>query len=71
MDSMDGHFAGEIRLALIHDGNGSVRTLTGGSVNGNLLESQGKLVFSKEKYRDSSYEGPLAVLIPDVRIAGN
>ena len=71
MDVMDGHFAGELRLALQTDGSGNLTALTGGSVNGNLIPLQGKLVFSKERYKDSSYEGPLAVLIPDVMIAGS
>jgi hypothetical protein len=71
IDVMDGHFAGELRLALQTDGSGNLTALTGGSVNGNLIPLQGKLVFSKERYKDSSYEGPLAVLIPDVMIAGS
>ncbi len=70
MDVMDGHFAGEIRLALRTGEDGKVTPLTGGSVNGNILDSQGKLIFSRERYKDSSYEGPLAVLIPDVMVAG-
>ena len=70
MDVMDGHFAGELRLALRTGSDGSLTALTGGSVNGNLIPLQGRLVFSKERYKDSSYEGPLAVLIPDVTIAG-
>ena len=70
MDSFDGHFQGEIRLALLHHADGSVEELTGGSVNGCLPDVQGKLIFSKERYSDVSYEGPAAVLIPGVRIAG-
>ncbi len=70
-DEMDGHFAGEIRLALQRGETGETIPLTGGSVNGSLLESQGRMIFSRERYRDASYEGPLAVLIPDVRIAGS
>lgn len=69
-DPMDGHFAGEIRLALKRGEKGEIIPLTGGSVNGSLLSSQGRLVFSTERCRDASYEGPLAVLIPDVRVAG-
>lgn len=69
-DVMDGHFAGEIRLALARGKDGEIIPLTGGSVNGSLLASQGKLIFSRERYKDAFYEGPLAVLIPDVRVAG-
>ena len=70
MDEMDGHFKGEIRLALLHKEDGSVEELTGGSINGSLLDLQKNLVFSTEQYEDSSYSGPLAVLIPGVAVAG-
>ena len=70
MDPMDGHFAGELRLALLTGEDGSVTPLTGGSINGSILTAQKKLIFSKEQYKDSSYEGPLAVMIPDVTVAG-
>ena len=70
MDSFDGHFKGEIRLAFLHNGDGSFDVLSGGSVNGSLPEAQGSLTFSAERYSDSSYDGPAAVLIPGVMIAG-
>lgn len=70
MDIMDGHFKGEIRLALLYKADGSVEELTGGSINGSLLDAQGQLRFSEEQYEDLSYKGPLAVLIPDVAVAG-
>ena len=70
IDVMDGHFAGELRLALLTGEDGSVTPLTGGSINGSILTAQKKLIFSKEQYKDSSYEGPLAVMIQDVTVAG-
>lgn len=70
MDEMDGHFKGEIRLALLHKADGSVEELTGGSINGSLLELQQNIVFSTEQYEDNSYKGPLAILIPGVAVAG-
>lgn len=70
MDVMDGHFKGEIRLALLHHADGTVEYLSGGSVNGSLTDAQNALVFSTERYADSSYEGPLAVKIPNVAVAG-
>ena len=70
MDYMDGHFKGEIRLALLYKEDGTVEELTGGSINGSLLDVQEHLRFSLEKYEDRSYEGPLAVLIPSVAVAG-
>jgi predicted Zn-dependent protease len=70
MDSFDGHFKGEIRLGLLYKEDGSVEELTGGSINGSLIELQKNLVFSKEKYEDKTYRGPLAVLIRGVAVAG-
>lgn len=70
MDPMDGHFKGEIRLALLHHADGNCEKLTGGSVNGNLPDLQKALTFSLERYADLAYEGPLAILIPGVSVAG-
>ncbi len=68
-DSLSGFFGGEIRLAYLFTENG-VKILTGGSVNGNISEVQGSMTFSKERYSDSSYEGPMAVRLKNVRVAG-
>lgn len=70
MDVMDGHFKGEIRLAILHHADGSFEYLTGGSINGSLPDVQENMVFSAEKYEDSSYSGPLAVLLHGVAVAG-
>lgn len=69
MDEMSGRFGGEIRLAYLFDGE-NIQILTGGSVNGSLLEKQGQLVFSRETYLSSDYTGPYAMLIPAVSVAG-
>ena len=69
MDAMGGHFGGEIRLAYLIDGD-SVTPVTGGSVNGSILEAQKTFVFSTGRYVTASYDGPYAVRIPDVSIAG-
>ena len=69
MDFFDGHFGGEMRLALLHK-DGKAVPVCGGSVNGSILDVQGKLIFSKERYKSGSYEGPYAVLIPGVPVAG-
>lgn len=69
MDPFSGHFGGEIRLAQLY-GEDGVTCLTGGSLNGNLAALQGKMIFSKERYSDGSYEGPMAMLIPGVPVAG-
>ncbi|MDD6160407.1 MAG: metallopeptidase TldD-related protein [Oscillospiraceae bacterium] len=69
MDSMSGHFGGEIRLAYYFDGK-TTRIVTGGSVNGSILDSGGALVFSKQRYERADYKGPFAVRIPGVKVAG-
>ncbi len=69
MDVFSGHFGGEIRLAYLFDGE-KVTPVTGGSVNGSLLELQDNMIFSKETYKDSRYEGPLAVKFTGVPVAG-
>lgn len=70
MDMFTGHFGGEIRLAYFFDGE-KLTKVTGGSVNGIITEAHKNLVFSNEKYSDSSYEGPLAVRIENVAVAGS
>lgn len=69
MDAMTGHFGGEIRLAYLYTENG-VKLLTGGSINGSILDKQGKLIFSKERFSNSYYEGPFAVRIAGVNVSG-
>ena len=70
MDTFDGHFKGEIRLALLHHADGSVEELSGGSINGSLPDSQNNLIFSKERYEDDTYNGPMAIKIENVAVAG-
>lgn len=69
MDEFSGHFGGEIRLGYLYDGE-KTTIVTGGSINGNIFECGKKLVFSKERYSDSSFEGPYAVMLRDVETAG-
>ncbi len=69
MDKLSGHFGGEIRLAYLFDGN-ETHIITGGSINGLITDAQKDFEFSTEKYRDSKYEGPLAVRIRDINVAG-
>ena len=69
MDDFSGRFGGEIRLAyLIEDGK--VTPVTGGSVNGSLLESQKDLLFSTDRYVTSRYEGPYALKLKNISVAG-
>ena len=69
MDSFSGHFGGEIRLAFLYDGQKRI-PVTGGSVNGNILEVQKHLVFSREMQVDKEFEGPASVCLGLVSVAG-
>lgn len=69
LDVFSGYFGGEIRLAYLFDGEKTV-PVTGGSISGSLLEQQSKLTFSTERYRTSAYDGPFAVMIDNVNVAG-
>lgn len=67
---LTGHFGGEIRLAYLYDGE-KTTIVTGGSINGAIDKAQSNFVFSKERYKDSKYDGPLAVLIENIAVAGS
>lgn len=69
MDSMSGHFGGEIRLAYLIE-NGKAVPVTGGSINGSLFDAQGQLAFSSERYEAANYSGPYALRLKDVSVAG-
>lgn len=74
VDPLSGQFGGEIRLAYLHEVNGdkhSVRKLTGGCINGNIIEAGKEMVFSSEKYKDRNYSGPYAVKFKNISVAGS
>ena len=70
MDAFSGHFGGELRLGFLYE-NGTVTPVTGGSVNGSILDCQDRMTFSAERYRSADYDGPLAVRIEGVQVAGS
>ncbi|MBD5502040.1 MAG: hypothetical protein HDR10_12740 [Lachnospiraceae bacterium] len=70
MDSFSGHFGGEIRLAYLCNGEKRI-PVTGGSINGNILEAQKSLVFSSQIQREEKFEGPLAVCMEKIQVAGS
>lgn len=69
MDDFSGHFGGEIRLAFLYDGE-NVTEVTGGSINGSILESQFNMIMSKETQKDSDFEGPVAICFENIPVAG-
>lgn len=70
MDEMSGHFGGEIRLAYLIEADGTVTPVTGGSVNGSILEAQTDLAFSADRYLTAWYDGPYAMRLKGVSVAG-
>lgn len=70
MDAFSGHFGGEIRLAYLYDENGNRSLVTGGSVNGEIFSCQKDIVFSDERYSAYDYEGPFAMKVKGVSVAG-
>ncbi len=69
MDDFTGHFGGEIRLAFLYDGN-TVTPVTGGSINGSIIDAQSSMLLSKETQVEKGYEGPLAVCFDNIPVAG-
>ncbi len=69
MDDFTGHFGGEIRLAFLYDGE-KVTPVTGGSINGSLIDTQASMILSKETQVEDGYEGPLAVCFDGIPVAG-
>ena len=59
----------EIRLGYLIE-NGRVTPVTGGSINGSILEAQRDLAFSKERYTSQRYDGPYAILLKNIAVAG-
>ncbi len=70
MNSMSGYLGGEIRLAYLIEADGTVTPVTGGSVSCSLMEKQSELLFSTERFESGAYEGPYAVRIKAVSVAG-
>lgn len=69
MDSFSGSFGGEIRLAYWFDGEKTV-PVTGGSVNGTIMQAQKQMTLSSEMQDTKEFCGPLAVCIEGVTVAG-
>lgn len=69
MDATTGNFGGEFRLARYFDGK-ETRSITGGSISGNMFKVQTEMYFSKEIMIKDAYKGPKAVFLPNMEIVG-
>lgn len=69
MDDLTGDFGGEIRLGWYFDGTNTI-SVTGGSVSGNIKDSQKEMYLSKELQKNNSFIGPKTVKLLNVSVAG-
>lgn len=69
VDELTGDFCGEIRLAWYFDGQTTI-PVTGGSISGNINDLQNEIYLSKELQKNNNFEGPKAVKLLNVNIAG-
>lgn len=69
VDTMTGDFGGEIRLARYFDGK-NIIPVTGGSISGNINELHGEIFLSREIQKENNFEGPKAIKLMNVTIAG-
>lgn len=67
MDTITGHFGGEIRLAFYQKGN-QVIPVTGGALSANIKECQTNMYLSQEMQVLKHYEGPKAICFKDIQI---
>jgi PmbA protein len=69
-EPLTGDFGGEIRLAYYTDQEGKRHPVTGGSVSGNIRDVQSQMHFSREVQSCARFQGPLAVLLPEISVSG-
>jgi PmbA protein len=69
VDPITGDFAGEIRLAYLHEGD-KVTPVSGGSVSGNLVELMKNIKLSKELRQYDNRLMPSVIKLENVTIAG-
>jgi len=68
MDEITGDFGGEVRLGVYFDGEKEI-PVTGGSINGNVRNVQGRMQLSREMQTIDNYCCPQAVKLFDVSIS--
>ena len=69
VDYMTGDFGSEVRLGFLCK-DGKETPVTHFSISGNLYDVVGKLTLSSDGFRESGYDGPFAVRIPGLSVAG-
>lgn len=70
VDTMSGDLFGEIRLAFMHEADGSVRPVTGGSISGNMKEFVKSMKMSTDRSRYDNALIPSYTRLSDVTVTG-
>ena len=70
VDSMTGDIFGEIRLGYLHDGNGNVKIVSGGSLSGSMADFVKTLALSKAQVQYDNRVIPALTRLKDVTLAG-
>lgn len=65
-----GAFSGELRTGYLHDGQGRITPVYGGSVSGNVWDAFRHARFSAERAVRPEYDGPMGVRLEEVTVAG-
>ena len=69
MDPLTGDFGGEIRLGWYFDGE-VTKTITGGSISGNIKEVESEMYLSSETQRSNNFSGPKIIELHNISLAG-
>ena len=70
VDTMSGDLFGEIRLAFLHEADGSVRPVTGGSISGNMKEFVKSIKMSTDRSRYDNALIPSYTRLEGVTVTG-
>ena len=70
VDSITGDIFGELRLGYLHDGNGNVTPVSGGSISGSMSDFIKNMSMSEESVRYNDMEIPRLTRFEDVTFAG-
>ena len=70
VDSMSGDLFGEIRLAFLHEADGSIRPVTGGSISGNMKDFIKSITMSSERTRYDNALIPSYTRLEGVTVTG-